>query len=176
MANKTSLIIKSVDQSNKETSRSITDVSKTATNQQLKDFAQALNATSTNTYKSSSRVQTTDLDTAQSKTNRQMNLVIIPGSGDDSLVTDGKAYQSSMSEGAFYGVSLQGYEDCYANYGQIETESAGVIIYGSDSSDSTGASFCITNPTYANRVVKFYAPETDIYLEAQAEITIVGGE
>ena len=176
MADKTSLIIKSVDQNNKATSRSVTDVSKTATAQQLKAFAQALNSTSTNTYSSSSRVQTTDLDTAQSKTDRDMKLVIIPDSGDESIVSDGKAYQSSMTAGAFYGVSLLGYEDCYANYGQLETESAGIVIYGADSSDSTGASFCITNSTYAGRVVKFYAPETDTYLEAQAEITIVGGE
>ena len=68
MADKTSLIIKSVDQNNKATSRSVTDVSKTATAQQLKAFAQALNATSDNTYQSSSRVQTTDLDNAQPET------------------------------------------------------------------------------------------------------------
>lgn len=176
MANKTSIIIKSVDQDNKATSRSITDVSKTATNQQLKAFAQAINATSTNTYQSSSRVQTTDLDDAVSKTDRQMALVVIPASGDESVVADGKAYQTSMSAGTFYGVSLQGYQDCYANYGQMETESSGITLYGADSSDSTGASFCITNPTYADRVVKFYAPETDTYLSATAEITIVGGE
>ena len=68
MADKTSLIIKSVDQNNKATSRSVTEVSKTATAQQLKAFAQALNATSDNTYQSSSRVQTTDLDNAQPET------------------------------------------------------------------------------------------------------------
>ena len=70
MANKTSIIIKSIGQDNKSTSRSITDVSKTATNQQLKAFAQALNATSTNTYQGSSRVQTTDLDDTTEKTAR----------------------------------------------------------------------------------------------------------
>lgn len=176
MANKTSLIIKSIDQDNKATSRSVTDVSKTATAQQLKDFAQALNATSTNTYNGSSLVQTTDLDTAQSKTDRQMNLVIVPADGDESLVTDGKAYQSSMTAGAFYGASLLGYEDCYVNYGYLESDGSGILLYGNDSTDSTGASFSITNPNYAGRVVKFYAPETDTYLEAQAEITIVGGE
>lgn len=63
MANKTSVIIKSVDDNNKEVTRSVTDVSSTATTSQLKAFAQALNSTSTNTYKSSSRVQTIDLDT-----------------------------------------------------------------------------------------------------------------
>ena len=62
MATKTSIIIKSVDENNKATSRSITDVSNTATNSQLKDFAEALNNTSINTYQSSSKVQTTDLD------------------------------------------------------------------------------------------------------------------
>ena len=176
MADKTSLIIKSVDQNNKATSRSVTDVSKTATAQQLKAFAQALNSTSTNTYSSSSRVQTTDLDSAISKTDRQMNLVIVPESGDESIVSDGKAYQTSMTANTFYGVSLLGYEDCYANYGQMETESSGVTLYGADSSDSTGASFCITNTNFNGRVVKFYAPETDTYAQAQAEITIVGGE
>lgn len=74
MANKTSLIIKSVGQDNKATSRSITDVSKTATAQQLKAFAQALNATSDNTYQSSSRVQTTDLDNVPTKLPRNMQL------------------------------------------------------------------------------------------------------
>ena len=84
MASKTSIIIKSVDENNKSTSRSITDVSKTATNAQLKAFAQALNATSTNTYTSSSRVQTTDLDGESEKLDRTITVV----RGSDTLTGD----------------------------------------------------------------------------------------
>ena len=65
MATKTSIIIKSVDENNKAVSRSVTDVSNTATNSQLQAFAEALNDTSVNTYQSSSKVQTTDLDTEE---------------------------------------------------------------------------------------------------------------
>lgn len=65
MATKTSIIIKSTDDNGKATSRSVTDVSSKATNSQLQAFAEALNDTSTNTYQSSSKVQTTDLDTEE---------------------------------------------------------------------------------------------------------------
>ena len=70
MATRTNIIIKSTDENGKSTSRSVTDVSNTATNSQLQAFAEALNDTSINTYQSSSKVQTTDLDGATEKTAR----------------------------------------------------------------------------------------------------------
>lgn len=74
MATKTSIIIKSTDENGKATSRSVTDVSSKATNAQLQAFAEALNDTSINTYQSSSKVQTTDLDGATDKAARTVLL------------------------------------------------------------------------------------------------------
>lgn len=57
MADKTSLIIESTDQSGKKLSRSVTDIKPDATNEQLRTFAQRFNALSTNTFEDAIRVQ-----------------------------------------------------------------------------------------------------------------------
>ena len=114
MADKTSLIIKSIDQNNKATSRSVTDVSKTATNQQLKAFAQALNATSDNTYKGSSRVQTTDLDGSSDKPSREIALWKEVGSTYSTV----QPAMSNTDKDVWFDVRYNGNDPAYINFGE----------------------------------------------------------
>lgn len=61
---KTSLIINSTDSTTgKKLQKTLTDINPEATNEQLKNLAQAFNAATTNTYVESSRVDKTNVDT-----------------------------------------------------------------------------------------------------------------
>lgn len=64
---KTSLIISSTDSSTgKKLQKTLTDINSSATNAQLKSFAQALNNLTTNTYSESNRVDRINCDTEES--------------------------------------------------------------------------------------------------------------
>ena len=173
----TSISLKTKAQDNTTGTTTLSYVNPNASNENLKLYAQKMASLTSDEYVGAVKVDKTDLDEETgTRVSREMALVIVPDSGDESIVTDGKAYLASMQAGAFYGVSLQGYQDCYANFGSINTEGSGVVIYGQDDSDSTGASFHVESTIYSGTVVKFYAPQTDTYFAATAEITIVGGE
>lgn len=181
MADKTSLIIKSVDTENKATSRSITDVSKTATNLQLKAFAQALNATSTNTYQSSSRVQTTDLDSAQAKLPRNLALWKSDDGGDNY-----QTIQPAMSNAdvdKWFDVRYDGNDPCYIDFGSTADQFTATFFGGETTeggqysgvswTTDKGKPFETQNPV--NFTVKVYVPETTNYESAEMTITLTGG-
>ena len=180
MANKTSIIIKSVDQENKATSRSVTDVSKTATDQQLKAFAQALNATSTNTYTSSSRVQTTDLDDAVDKSPR--NIALWKGNSQGENYETIQPAMSNADKNLWFDIRYDGQDPCYIAFGNNGESYAFKYIFGGDtiegSNQYAGVSWQMpsSNPFGdANSTIKIYVPETNNYQSAELEITITGG-
>lgn len=73
MADKISATINIVDTSNKKSSKSITDISPTATNIAIKNFCVALNALSTNTISSIEKIERTDI-TNPAKTTRTLTI------------------------------------------------------------------------------------------------------
>ena len=161
MADKTSIIIKSVDQTHKSTSRSITDVSKTATDFQLKSFAQALNATSTNTYTGSSRVQTTDLDNAVEKLPRTLILV---------GVTNGTP--ATLSAASLTSAQADTYEE-------IDVAIAGRAVNNERCSislpDYTTSHFefsCIISGAFSDGVCSFTKIEDTPYFAGSGQVTI----
>lgn len=169
MANKTSIIIKSVGQDNKATSRSVTDVSKNATDQQLKAFAQALNATSTNTYKGSSRVQTTDLDDAEEKLPR--NFVFTDKNEQTVQPYVPKSWQN---EGTDESLSLN-YDGDGTPDINIGSQTADVKTYLWGANEQQGYKFAM-GEIYNGNADDFYitvtAAETATYLSESAVITI----
>ena len=182
MADKTSLIIKSVDQDNKATSRSVTDVSKTATNQQLKAFAQALNATSDNTYQGSSRVQTTDLDSSSDKPSREIALWKSDDGGDTYATV--QPAMSNADKGKWFDVRYNGNDPAYVNFGENGAQFK-AEVYGGDSVEGStqyaGVSWLLdsTRPfgtgETSNTTVTVYVAETADYAAAELAITITGG-
>ena len=175
MANKTSIIIKSVDQENKATSRSITDVSKEATNYQLKAFAQALNATSTNTYTGSSRVQTTDLDDAEEKLPRNISV----GTYNDGFQTIEPVITNSIHE---FGFRYQGSSDpCYIQFQrppENEVYPFALQSFQADDEDPLYLAFNETRPFGPDDVqwtLQIYVPESDTHLSETFTVTIQGG-
>lgn len=182
MADKTSLIIKSIDQNNKATSRSVTDVSKTATNQQLKSFAQALNATSDNTYQGSSRVQTTDLDSSSDKPSREIALWRSPD-GTEAYETIQPAL-SNANKGNWLEVRYNGDDPCYINYGDngalIKAETyGGATVEGSGQYSGLAWVLDSTQPfdntAQGSTTFKVYVNESADYAAAELVITITGG-
>lgn len=173
MANKTSIIIKSVDDNNKETSRSITDVSKTATNQQLKAFAQAINATSTNTYLSSSRVQTTDLDTTE-PTKQSRNIRIV----NDSEQTVQASF-SDANAGQYFSVRYDGTGLPYVKYGQgtwFDAQTSAESVSTSGGSYNWFIMFANSEPIKASSTIKVCVDEDATFAGAELEITLTGGQ
>lgn len=64
MADKVDVKFKSIDQSGTTSTTTISYINPEATNSEMKGFAQRLNALTTNTYKESDKVETTNLDNA----------------------------------------------------------------------------------------------------------------
>ena len=173
MADKTSLIIKSVDDNNKATSRSITDVSKTATKQQLKAFAQAINSTSTNTYQSSSRVQTTDLDTTE-PTKQSRNIRIVDGD----LHTVQPAF-SNANAGQYFNVQYDGTGLPYVKYGNgtwFDAQTAAESVSTSGGSYNWFIMFAESEPIKNSCTIVVGVDEDATFASAELEITLTGGQ
>ena len=171
MADKTSIIIKSVDSENKATSRSITDVSKTATNQQLKAFAQALNATSENTYQSSSRVQTTDLDSAQTKSQRNMYLA----KGDTSLAV--ASLNADENEWELFTVKYEGDgAACFIFPGAVGVENNICGIFTGNMFTPVAPGEGMSPVTGGVCEVTVRVDENSTYEAGELVVTIIGGQ
>ena len=176
MASKTSIIIKSIGQDNKATSRSVTDVSNTATPIQLKNFAQALNNTSTNTYTSSSRVQTTDLDDAEEKLPRNISIGTY-ASGDFETIQP--MLNNSIEE---FGVRYQGSSDpCYIQFQRPQQGFAQPFkmdTFEADDEDPLYIAFQGSIPFGTETTpwtMQVYVPESSTHLAETLTITIQGG-
>ena len=92
MANKLTMNISTIDQTGKKSQKAVTDINPTATNEQLTDFAQALNDLTNNTYVNSTKVQVTDLSDESAKFTRP---IVVKFNGD---VVEGDELEVPLNE------------------------------------------------------------------------------
>ena len=100
---KTSLIIGMTNTNGDDKQKSITDVSNTATNEELVAFGQGLVAVTNNTYKNTTKVTKVDCD-HESKTARSITVKF----GDD-VYTPGTVYRKALSTVSEYANTVAGY-------------------------------------------------------------------
>ena len=98
MANKLTMNISTVDQTGKKSQKAVTDINPTATNEQLTDFAQALNDLTNNTYVNSTKVQVTDLSGNGGTLTRP---IVVKFNGD---VVEGDELEVPLNETVTFGV------------------------------------------------------------------------
>lgn len=100
---KTSLIIGMTNTNGDDKQKSITDVSNTATNEELVAFGQGLVAVTNNTYKNTTKVTKVDCDT-ESKTARSITVKF-----GDEVYTPGTVYRKALSTLPEYSNTIAGY-------------------------------------------------------------------
>ena len=100
---KTSLIIGMTNTNGDDKQKSITDVSNTATNEELVAFGQGLVAVTNNTYKNTTKVTKVDCDN-ESKTARSITVKF-----GDEVYTPGTVYRKALSTVGEYSNTIAGY-------------------------------------------------------------------
>ena len=157
---KTSLIISSTDSTTgKKLQKTLTDINSAATNDELKTFAQAVNAVTTNTYGESNRVDRINVDTEESATVSKLFREI--------TVTDAArnatakiTFNRTETEGQYGGVSL-----IVFYYNTEESTAEKLTVSSVSSGELTVALYHVTIPNYNGRLYAGIEATEDFYSE-----------
>ncbi len=156
---KTSLIISNTDSTTgKKLQKTLTDINSAATNDELKTFAQAVNAVTTNTYGESNRVDRINVDTEESATVSKLFREI--------TVTDAAknatakiSFKRTEDEASYGGVSLTVF------YYNTQESTAEKLTTSSVSSEAPTALYHVTIPNYNGRLYVEIEATEDFYSE-----------
>ena len=149
---KVSMTVQMKKNATKTTTKSISDISPTATNTEIKTFGQRIAALTTNTYDQTNRVEVTNVDTEATKLTPELKLT---QSGNDIITVNGDGETK-------YIVSYNGDGNIY--YNLLPTLSYGVISFG-----QTGSTRFIQFTKGVATKVAIHTTETNNYQAATVE-------
>lgn len=153
---RTNLKINAVDGYAKNVTTTVNYINPSASKQDMLNFTKALNNLTTNTYKTTDKIVTTELDTDNKQTATITPSIskITSSSGDFTINYNGDGTVYHTINAAF------------------SNQSSNIALTKSATMTSNQYHYAINNLSGISGEIKFYAPETDQYTSAIAEITI----